>query len=179
MPFLIEMGHLDNCWSFIDGTVRPICRPQENQRLVFNGHKISHALKFQSIVVPNGIIANLFGPIEGCRRDADMLRESEIWTQMRAHMTTADGRVYCVYGDPVYPMTDSFIIAPFRGGIISCNQMIFNKRMSALCICVEWAFGKVLTLFAFLDLKKIRSCSFSPLGSTIRFFVTTDFIKTS
>ena len=130
--------------------------------------KRSHALKFQSVVVPNGIIANLFGPIEGCRHDAGMLRESEIWTQMRAHMTTADGRVYCVYGDPAYPMTDGFIITPFRGGVISRNQMIFNKRMFAVRICVEWAFGKVLTLFAFLDIKKIWSCYFSPLGSTIR-----------
>ena len=25
---------LDNCWGFIDGTVRPICRPKENQRMV-------------------------------------------------------------------------------------------------------------------------------------------------
>ena len=24
---------LDNCWDFIDGTVRPICRPQEHQRV--------------------------------------------------------------------------------------------------------------------------------------------------
>ena len=25
---------LDNCWGFIDGTVRPMCRPGENQRIV-------------------------------------------------------------------------------------------------------------------------------------------------
>jgi hypothetical protein len=32
--------------------------------------------------------------------------------------------------------------------------MIVNKRMSAVRICVEWAFGKVLSLFAYLDFKK-------------------------
>jgi len=37
---------LQNCWGFIDGTVRPICRPGENQRQVYNGHKRVHALKF-------------------------------------------------------------------------------------------------------------------------------------
>ncbi len=37
---------LDNCWGFVDGTVRPICRPQHNQREVYNGHKRVHALKF-------------------------------------------------------------------------------------------------------------------------------------
>ena len=33
---------LDNCWGFIDGTVRP----QNNQRVVYNGHKRVHAIKF-------------------------------------------------------------------------------------------------------------------------------------
>ena len=44
---------LDNCWVFVDGTVRPICRPKEHQRAVYNGHKRVHALKFQTVVTPN------------------------------------------------------------------------------------------------------------------------------
>ena len=35
---------LDNCFRFVDGTVRPICRPDLNQRLVCDGHKRVHAL---------------------------------------------------------------------------------------------------------------------------------------
>ena len=54
---------LDNCFGFIDGTVRAISRPGKDQRLVYNGHKRVHALKFQSVSLPNGIIANLFGPV--------------------------------------------------------------------------------------------------------------------
>lgn len=54
---------LGNCWGFIDGTVRPICRPQMNQNTVYNGHKRVHALKFQSVVAANGLIANLYGPV--------------------------------------------------------------------------------------------------------------------
>ena len=30
---------LENCRGFIDGTVRPVARPGENQRVLFNGHK--------------------------------------------------------------------------------------------------------------------------------------------
>ena len=41
---------LDNCWGFVDGTVSPICRPQHDQRAVYNGHKRVHAIKFQSVV---------------------------------------------------------------------------------------------------------------------------------
>ena len=34
----------------------------ENQRVVYNGHKRVHSLKFQSVVLPNGLIGNLAGP---------------------------------------------------------------------------------------------------------------------
>ena len=54
---------LENCFGFIDGTVRPICRPIENQRIVLNGHKRVHALKFQSIALPNGLIGHMYGPV--------------------------------------------------------------------------------------------------------------------
>ena len=61
---------LDNCWGFIDGTVRSICRDKENQRMVDNGHKRVHALKFQSIATSNSFIAHLFGLVEGRRHDS-------------------------------------------------------------------------------------------------------------
>ena len=54
---------LNNCFGFIDGTVRPISRPGQNQRIVYNGHKRVHCLKFQSIALPNGLIGNLYGPV--------------------------------------------------------------------------------------------------------------------
>ena len=55
-------GALMNCWGFIDGTVRPICRPKQNQRTVCNQHKRVHALKYQSVVAANGLITHLYGP---------------------------------------------------------------------------------------------------------------------
>ena len=51
------------CFGFIDGTVRPICRPKQNQRIVYNGHKRVHGLKCQSVVLPSGMIANMYGPV--------------------------------------------------------------------------------------------------------------------
>ena len=41
----------------------PICRPGELQRVVYNGHKRVHALKFQCVALPNGLIGNLYGPV--------------------------------------------------------------------------------------------------------------------
>ena len=43
---------LSNCWGFVDGTVRPICRPDQHQGVTYNGHKRIHALKFQSVTTP-------------------------------------------------------------------------------------------------------------------------------
>ena len=54
---------LPNCFGFIDGTVRPICRPEQNQRIVDNGHKRVHGLKYQSVVLPNGMIANMYDTV--------------------------------------------------------------------------------------------------------------------
>ena len=46
---------LSNCFGFIDGTVIPILRPNSNQRILFNGHKRIHGVKFQSLALPNGL----------------------------------------------------------------------------------------------------------------------------
>ena len=54
---------LENCFGFVDGTVRPIARPDEHQRIMYNGHKRVHALKSQSLALPNGLIGNLYGPV--------------------------------------------------------------------------------------------------------------------
>ena len=57
-------GALNNCFGFIDGTVCLICRPGLlHQRVIYNSHKRVHALKFQSLVTPNGLVANLYGPV--------------------------------------------------------------------------------------------------------------------
>ena len=54
---------LQNCFGFVDGTVRPIGKPDNNQRIVYNTRKRLHALKFQSLALPNGIIGYLYGPV--------------------------------------------------------------------------------------------------------------------
>ena len=65
---------LNNCFGFIDGTVRPISRPGQHQRIVYNSHKRVHSLKFQSVALPNALIRNMYGPVGklcslGCRKN--------------------------------------------------------------------------------------------------------------
>ena len=106
---------LTNCFGFIDGTVRPICRPGEKQRVVYNGHKRVHALKFQSVVVPNGLIANLYGPVEGARHDAGMLKDSGLLQTLEREAYNPRGDVLCLYGDPAYPLRPHLMV-PYRIG---------------------------------------------------------------
>ena len=67
---------LDNCWGFVDGTVRAISRPGIQQRVLYNGHKIYHTLKFQSVVASIGLTSNSHEPVEDKEHGNDMLMDS-------------------------------------------------------------------------------------------------------
>jgi len=56
-------------WGWIDGTMRPFCRPGENQAYYYSGHKKAHSFQFQSIMTPDGIMSSLHGPYMGLSGD--------------------------------------------------------------------------------------------------------------
>ena len=91
-----KVAALENCWGFVDGTVRPVCRPGHNQRVLYNGHKKVHAIKFQSVVAPNGLIANLYGPVEGRRHDSGMLAMSRLLQKLRQHSYDTNRNILCM-----------------------------------------------------------------------------------
>lgn len=157
---------LRNCFGFVDGTVRPICRPGENQRLVYNGHKRIHALKYQAIATPNGLIANLYGPIEGCRHDSGMLAESHLLDDLERVAFSPAGDILCIYGDPAYPLRPH-LMCPYRVGevpVVTANMKAFNTAMSSVRVSVEWLFGEVSNFFKFIDYKKTQKLQLSAIG---------------
>lgn len=85
---------LNNCWGFIDGTVRPVSRPGKHPCTLYNRHKRIHAIKFQSVVAPNGLITNLYGPVIGKRHDSGMLAESGLLGDLQH---SPDGQPLCVW----------------------------------------------------------------------------------
>ena len=172
---------LNNCWGFIDGTVRPIARPTHSQRIMFSGHKRVHCIKFQvctkinfismfitrflfiqSVVTPNGLIAHLFGPIEGRRHDAFMLAESGV-TQKLAQFNQSYRQPYVIYGDPAYGVSRN-ILTPFRGAQLTNQQHRFNKSMSQVRVCVEWTFGKICQYFTYIDFKRNNKVLLQPIA---------------
>ena len=145
---------LQNCWGFIDGTVSTISRPGRNQRVMYNGHKKVHSSKFQSIATPNGLIAILYGPVEGKRDDSAMLVQSQVLNQLQCFLFNPHGDILCVYGDPAYPLRRQ-LQCPFRGARLTNIQKAWNKSMSQVRVSVEWLFGDAVNYLKFLDLRKI------------------------
>jgi hypothetical protein len=153
---------LTDCWGFIDGTVRPICRPVVDQQASYNGHKRTHALKYQIITTPNGLIANLSGPFEGNRHDGFLFRESGVENEIQ-HYRGARGQRMYLYGDSAYALKPC-MMTPFSSVNITPDKTEFNKNMSKVRQCVEWSIGKTINLFAFLDFKKNQKLLLQPVG---------------
>jgi len=76
--FIIGMGApLHGCVGCIDGTTIRVARPGGGlQRACYSGHKRCHAIKFQSICAPDGLLFHLYGPVEGLRHDVFLYQES-------------------------------------------------------------------------------------------------------
>lgn len=140
---------LNNCFGFIDGVLKPIARPVYNQRDVYNGKDRIHGLKYQAVTMPNGMIGNLYGPIEGRLHDSTLLRESGILDQI-APFTTENGDSLVIYGDKAYPIGNN-LITPYRGVGLEHAERYFNLLMNSGRISVEWGFSKVGTLFSFTN----------------------------
>jgi hypothetical protein len=163
-------------WGFIDCTIRHICRPIFGQRIVYSGHKKFHALKFQAIMLPCGLIGHLFGPWEGRRADPILLAESGLLDKCRQFAlqpgTTPDtprvDRYFHLYGDPAYG-TNDVLISPFSGpGVRSPEEQEFNTAMSAVRIEVEHGFAVVVALWPFLRAFWAHRINSTPMGRYYR-----------
>ena len=126
---------LGNCSGFMDGQLDPHAGLGNARDKYIRRHKKVHAIKFQSIVAPNGLIANLFGPVKGKRHDSAMLLQSQVLPQLQNHSLDTQGNVLCMYGDPAYTVSGQ-IEGPFRGGMLTqlrmtqyicCNVALIKK----------------------------------------------------
>ena len=102
--------------------------------------------------MPNGLIAILYGPIEGKRHDSTMLAESRLLDQMQLHCNDANGHPFCVYGDAAYPLREN-LQKPFQGAKLNDQHKEFNTAMGSVRISVEWLFGGAINYFKFMDFK--------------------------
>lgn len=136
--------------------MRPICRPGQNQRVLYNvsGHKKVHAIKFQSIVVPNGLDANLFGPVEGKRHDRGMLDYYANCSCFRLMQMVHPLRTW---GPSIsLPL---HLQGPSRRARLTSLECVGNQSMREVRVAVEWILGILLIILNFLTVKKIENKS--------------------
>ena len=148
----------------------------EIQHIVYNGHKRLYALKFQSLALPNGLIGNLFGPVEGRRHDAGMLKDSGLLNILERVAYGPAGNVLCLYGDPAYPLRPHLMALYSVREVVmfTPNMQAFTEAMSTARVSVEWLFGDVLNSFKFLDFKNNLKLGFSAVG---KYYIVAAFFQ--
>ena len=116
---------------------------------------------------PSGMIAHLFGPIEGKRHDSAMLALSGLLQELQLHSHDQYGNDLCIYGDPAYPLR-RHLQAPFKGAVLTQQEKAYNTNMSSVRVSVEWVFGDVITQFKSNDFRKNLKLGLSPIGKQYR-----------
>jgi hypothetical protein len=137
-------------FGFIDGTVRPICKPKHLQSAVYNGKDRLHALKYQAVVTPDGMLQQLGGPWPGARHDMHMVRQSCVLPYLRALPTATDGSLFSIYADCGYAEAPG-LVTPYFDGAVNVWHEAINQAMASSRIAVEWAFGDIVLQWSHVD----------------------------
>lgn len=138
-----------------------------HQRLFYNGHKRAHALKYQSVTTPDGLILHLHGPVEGRPHSTAVLVESDLLQQLQQHMQIPGGKVSMHFmvtlriHSPLYP----YIQKGYQGGALTLQQRLFDRQMSSARQTVEWGFGEIATLWAQVDFQKQQKLLQQPIAA--------------
>ena len=137
-----------NIIGFIDATMIRICRPTNDQELFYNGHERCHAVKFQAVVAPDGLIVDFFGAYPAGRHDEIVYNKSGLEDRLSAIPE------YTLYGDAGYRSIQRierpYISNQARDGL-SDEEANFNSQMSKLHVSVEMMFGMMKMLWSYLD----------------------------
>ena len=115
-------------------------------------------MKFQAVVVPDGMIAHLAGPYRAPQNDAGVLAESHLLELMREHAIqpgSAEGdpperRHFQLYGDSAYAVSAILVSPHAQVGALTAAEHAWNTGMGEVRISIEHAFGIVLREWPFL-----------------------------
>ena len=107
-------------FGFHDDTVIATCRPgggpapdggrHDNfiQMAFYNGWKKHHGVKYQTLELPNCLVADMFGPRSFRRSDLELLGESDLNNRLAA-VQQGQPQQYASYGDGIFPINSHTI----------------------------------------------------------------------
>jgi DDE superfamily endonuclease len=164
---------VDKIWGFVDGTLRPCCRPCIGQKQLYSGHKRTHGIKFQGVVAPDGMIVFLYGPECGNRRDSVLWHDSGLRQMLEDIMPEDDpDNIYKLYGDPAY-QGGLYLDRPYRNPAPGSLGARINTKMSTLRQCIEWTFGNLVTFYGFLSWRREMKIFHKPIA---KYYVVACFL---
>ena len=156
---------LDSCVVFIDCMKIKMTRPGGHgsmQRSFYSGHKRMHCLIYQTVTTPDGLIFSFYGPEVGRRHDLTLLRESGLEERLQGCLNIG-GRQYYLYGDAAYMMRPWMQVA-FPRIWATVEQEIYNTRMSAVRVSVEWSYKDLKQLWSQNDYTRALKVRQAPIG---------------
>jgi hypothetical protein len=160
-----------NCvFGFIDNTLRRTCRPggdarfdPEIQEAFYCGWKKCHSLKWQTVDLPNGMTADMSGPLSGRRSDLKSLADSNINQRISA-LQVGNAKQYVIYGDSIYPVM-SHLRKRHQNHPNSIREIFENEIMKKIRVSIECNYGQTSNLFQYVDWRK--NCKVLAGGSNI------------
>lgn len=154
--------------GFIDNTIFSTCRPgggpvcdgvgaprHDNsiQEAFYTGWKHIHGVKIQTVTLPDGIIADVFGPVSLRHNDLFTLAESDMNDRLDEMQEGVYNNKYCLYGDSAYPVMSS-ITSRHSHPPLSVIEVLENKCMSSVRESIEWVNDDIKSKFAFVGFHK-------------------------
>eukprot|EP01035_Chromulina_nebulosa_P018566 gene18566-24289_t len=141
-------------FGFHDDTVIATCPPPNGERhdnyiqmAFYNGWKRHHGYKYQTLELPNGMCADMYGPTSFIHHDLELLRDSKL-NEKLADIQLGRIHQYVSYGDGIFPI-DSHTIGKHIGNTTK-EERYENRMMSKIRIANEWDYGSTADLFPFI-----------------------------
>ena len=113
------------------------------------------------MLIPDGFIACLYGPVPAKTHDARLLHESQLLEQLQTVMPE-DGNnpIYALYGDLAYAQS-AYVLGGFCNIDTNSDEAAYNRLLTSVRITVEWGFAELVEHWKFLDFQsamKIFQC---------------------
>ena len=113
------------------------------------------------MLIPDGYIACLYGPVPAKTHDPRLLRESQLLEQLQTVMPeNGNNPIYALYGDLAYAQS-AYVLGGFHNVDTNSDEAAYNRLLSSVRITVEWGFAELVEHWKFLDFQlamKIFQC---------------------
>ena len=149
-------------------THRYCCKPKHMQELLYNAYYGGWGFKYQGVMLPNGLMGDLWGPLTGRHHDIYLWTTSGLGPILDGLPPHPGGSKYYLYGDPAYrseSSVDNIITGYSHLDHLTQEQKDFNKSLNAMRVSNEWGFRMNVQHFSAVNFLELEKFGISPLGA--------------